>query len=137
MNDCIFCRIVRGEVPSTKVFENEKFLAILDIGPIAFGHTLVLPRQHVELFTDLSEELARDLAVLTQRIARAVVAGTGAEGFNLLSNNKRCAGQAIPHVHVHIIPRRSDDGVKYQWNPKQYPEGEMARYAEQIKKALS
>lgn len=137
MSDCIFCKIVKGDLPSTRIFENEKFLAILDIGPIAFGHTLVMPKDHVELFTDLSEDAVRDLAALTQRIARAVVAGTGAEGFNLLNNNKKCAGQAIPHVHLHIIPRKTDDGVKYRWVQKSYPEGEAARYAEQIKKALS
>ncbi|MBI2899018.1 MAG: HIT family protein [Planctomycetes bacterium] len=136
MNDCIFCRIVDGRIPSEKLFENDRVLAILDINPVAPGHALVLTKAHHELVTDLPADLLAEWIARTQEIARAVVKAASAEGFNLLSNNHKCSGQAIPHVHFHVIPRRTGDGIKFAWVPVKYPEGEMGAWAEKIRKAM-
>jgi len=134
--DCVFCKIAKGELPSQKVYENEMVLAILDINPIAFGHTLVLPKSHAETFNDLRPDILGELVVRAQQVARAVVRATGAQGFNLLMNNGRCSGQAIDHAHWHVIPRKAEDGVKYNWAPRKYGEGELQKHADAIREAL-
>lgn len=136
MSDCIFCRILKGELPAQKVHEDARVVAFLDINPIASGHTLVLPREHHEMWTDLPPDLAADLARPAQVVARGVVKATGAEGFNLLMNNHRCSGQAIPHAHFHVIPRKTGDGVKFGWVTKPYPPGEIEKVAESIRGAM-
>ena len=113
MNDCVFCKIVSGTVPSAKVYEDEHTLAFLDINPISLGHTLVITRNHYEQLTDVpAEELGR-LIRTTQRIAAAVIKGAGAEGFNLVQSNGACAAQIVPHVHFHLVPRRRYDGLHF------------------------
>lgn len=136
MAECIFCKIVEGAIPSQKVYETEKVVAFLDINPIAFGHTLVMPKAHHETFTDVPADLLAEVARAAQGVARGVLKATGAEGFNLLMNNRRCAGQAIDHAHFHVIPRRNADGIKFQWNMKKYAEGEIEKQAEAIRAAL-
>ena len=137
MTDCVFCRIVAGQLPAQKVFENDRILAILDINPIAPGHTLVLAKPHHETLLDLPDDLWDELSRRSREIAAAVKAATGAEGLNVLSNNHRSSGQAIPHVHVHLIPRRTGDGIKFQWTPTKYREGELESWAERIRKPLT
>jgi len=136
MADCIFCRILKGEIPAHKVHEDARTFAILDINPVAWGHTLVMPRDHFETWTDLPVDVASALSQAAQTVARGVMKATGAPGFNLLMNNHRCSGQAIPHAHYHVIPRKPDDGVKYAWPAKPYPQGEIEKAGEAIKKAL-
>lgn len=133
MNDCIFCRIVQGQIPAQKVFENDGIVAILDINPVAPGHTLVLPKAHYETVTDTPIAVLTELITRAQAVAKAVVAAANAEGFNLLANNHKCSGQAIPHVHFHVIPRRTGDGVKYGWPAQKYKDGETEQWAERIK----
>ena len=135
-NDCIFCRIIRGEIPSQKVYENEVVLAILDINPIAFGHTLVLPKAHRETFNDLPPDVLGELVVRAQQVARGVVRATGAQGFNLLMNNGKCSGQAIAHAHWHVIPRKDDDQIKFHWQPRKYGEGQLEQMTGAIREAL-
>ena len=136
MADCVFCKILKGEISAQKVYEDPKTVAILDINPVSPGHALVMPRDHFEMWTDLPVDVASALSIAAQNVARAVVKATGAQGFNLLMNNHRCSGQAIPHAHYHVIPRKSDDGVKYAWPAKSYPPGEIEKSAEAIRKAL-
>ncbi|HEX7896239.1 MAG TPA: HIT family protein [Planctomycetota bacterium] len=136
MSDCVFCRILKGEIPAQKVHEDDRAVALLDINPVAPGHTLVLPRAHHETWTDLPPELASHLSVVAQAVARGVVKAQGAQGFNLLMNNHRCSGQAIPHAHFHVIPRKTDDGVKYGWPTKPAQGDELAKTAERIRQAL-
>ena len=136
MSDCVFCRILKGEIPAQKVHEDERAVALLDINPVAPGHTLVLPRAHHETWLDLPPELASHLAVVAQTVARGVVKAAGAQGFNLLMNNHRCSGQAIPHAHFHVIPRKTDDGVKYGWPTKPSQADELNKTAERIRAAL-
>jgi histidine triad (HIT) family protein len=134
--DCIFCKIIAGGVPSQKVYENEMVLAILDINPIAFGHTLVIPRAHRETFNDLPPDVLGELVIRAQQVARGVVRATGAQGFNLLMNNGKCSGQAIAHAHFHLIPRKDDDGVRFNWQPRKYGDGELEKMAANVREAL-
>ena len=135
MGDCIFCKIIRGELPATKVYEDEQCVAFLDIHPTAPGHTLVVPKTHGEDLLGCAPEAAASMIKAAQKIAPAIAKATGAEGFNLGVNNGRAAGQIIFHLHMHIIPRRSDDGLK-SWGHRDYAEGEMVRIADQIRARL-
>ena len=136
MKDCIFCKIIRGELPSAKVYEDEQAVAFLDIHPVRPGHTLVVPKTHCKNLVDCDPEALSAMMKITQKVARAVVAGTGAEGFNLGVNNGAPAGQVIFHLHLHIIPRNTGDGLTL-WGQHEYEEGEMARIAEQIRNTLT
>ena len=134
--DCIFCQIIEGKIPAEKVQDSENVVSIMDINPVAPGHTLVLPRKHFELLTDLPGELMQELAGVSQNVAKSVMKATDAEGFNYLANNHKCAGQAIGHAHIHIIPRRTGDGIRFNWSPKPYPEGELEKIAGKIREGL-
>src|SRR3989338_5114266 len=105
MADCIFCKIVKGEIPSSKIYEDGDFLALLDINPINPGHTLVIPKKHYVDFLDMPEPLIGTLFSRSQQIAKAVIAGVSAEGFNIGMNNRKVGGQVVFHAHVHIMPR--------------------------------
>jgi histidine triad (HIT) family protein len=113
--DCIFCKIIAGEIPCHKIAETEHALAFLDIMPIAHGHLLVIPKQHIEFVYDADPAVMADVMALATRIAGAVNRSIDCEGMNLLLNAGRVAGQIVPHAHMHIIPRRSDDGIHWPW----------------------
>ncbi len=108
--DCLFCKIVAGEIPSNKVYEDDFVYAFLDIFPCSKGHTIVLPKKHFGRFTDMSEGDAASLFASVNKIAKTVEKTLGLEGMNIGINNGEIAGQTVPHVHVHIIPRRVGDG---------------------------
>ena len=133
--DCLFCKIVKGDLPSNKVYEDKRFLAFLDINPINKGHLLVIPKEHHDTFVNTPVDLIKDLVALTRRLGLAVMVGSGADGFNLNLNNGRAAGQLIDHVHFHIIPRTENDNL-HPWPGKQYEEGEAENYCQRIIKAL-
>jgi histidine triad (HIT) family protein len=125
MENCIFCKIVRGEIPSAKVLENEKVLAFLDINPVSKGHTLVIPKIHYGAFPEMPVEVITALGEALQKIGKAVKSQLDFAGFNILLNNDRAAGQLIDHSHFHLIPRNVGDGVM-DWPPvRSYAEGEM------------
>ena len=109
--DCIFCAIVSGAIPSSKVFESDTVYAFLDLNPVHKGHTLIIPKKHFKDVTELDTTLGRDIFDAMQRVAGAVMEATGAKGFNVLQNNGRIAGQMVDHLHWHIIPRFADDGL--------------------------
>jgi len=136
MAECVFCRILRGEIPAQKIYEDGRIAGFLDINPVSGGHALLLPRDHYETWADLPPDVAADLARASQAVARAVMKATGAEGFNMLSNNHPCSGQAIPHAHVHVIPRRTGDGVKFSWKTQTYGAGEIEKMAQAVRAAL-
>lgn len=110
MTDSIFSKIIRGEVPSHKVYEDDFVIAILDIGPLSEGHTLVIPKEPAETLDQLSDEHTAAVGRVLPRIARAIIKVTGAKSYNILQNNGSDAGQAVPHVHFHIIPRFPERG---------------------------
>lgn len=135
-DDCIFCKIVAGEIPAARIYEDDVALAFLDIGPISEGHTLVIPKQHFEKLHECPAELLAQVSGCLGRIASAVVAATDADGYNLLCNTGRAAGQLVDHVHFHIIPRNAGDGVFNRWPSSKYPEGRAEALAESIRKNL-
>ena len=136
MVDCIFCRIVKGEIPSSKVYEDENVFAFLDIGPLAWGHVLIVPKKHSEAVTELAPGEAAALFAAVPKLAAAVMKATGAEGLNVLQNNGAVAGQAVHHLHIHLIPRHAGDGLGYRWNAKKYPEGEMTIWHKKVLNAM-
>ena len=109
MEDDIFCLIIRGEIPSTKVYEDEDILAILDISQATRGHTLVMPKAHYKDMLHCPSELLHRVMDVAQRIGQAAIKSLGASGVNILSNAGTSAGQTIPHFHVHVIPRYDVD----------------------------
>lgn len=134
---CVFCGIADGSIPGFKVLDEQAVVAFLDINPLAEGHLLVIPRRHYERLDEMpGDELAR-LADQLPRLARAVVEATAAEGYNVLQNNGSCAGQAVGHVHFHIIPRVEADGLGYRWPAGQYGAGEDEKMRGKIVAALS
>ncbi|MBC8500327.1 MAG: HIT family protein [Nanoarchaeota archaeon] len=135
MEDCIFCKIVKGEIPSTKIYEDDEFYAFLDLRPINKGHTLVVPKLHCKNLFDFPKSEETDLMEVLKKISKAVVKGLSADGFNIGMNNERAAGQVIMHAHFHIIPRFNDDGLS-SWPDKEYKEGEMEEIKEKIIKNL-
>ena len=135
-DDCVFCKMVAGQIPVTKIYEDEVVLAFLDIGPISDGHTLVIPTQHFEKLHDCPAELLGQVGSRLGRIARAVAAGISSDGYNVLCNNGRAAGQVVEHLHFHIIPRNTGDGLIDRWPAYKYQEGKIEEIAAKIRKNL-
>jgi histidine triad (HIT) family protein len=133
---CIFCKIVRGEIPSARVLETDHAVAFLDLNPLNPGHTLLVPRAHHPGVTSLPDEIAAHAGSLLPRLCRAIQQATGAEGLNVVVNNGPVAGQTIDHCHWHIIPRFSGDPVHWAWPQGQYQGDEMSRTRERIEQAL-
>jgi histidine triad (HIT) family protein len=134
--DCIFSKIAAGQIPVQKVYEDDVVLAFLDINPISDGHTLVIPKKKYALLDDCPAELLGQMCSRLGKIAGAVVAATGAEGYNVLCNNGRAAGQLIDYVHFHIVPRRSGDGVFEKWRGHKYPPGQIEKIAAAIREKM-
>jgi histidine triad (HIT) family protein len=135
-DDCLFCKMVAGRIPVTKIYEDEVVLAFLDIGPISDGHTLVIPKQHFEKLHECPPELLGRVGSRLGKIAGAVTAAMNSDGYNVLCNNGRAAGQLIEHLHFHIIPRNSGDGLFGQWPAYEYEQGKIEVIAEKIRKNL-
>lgn len=135
MDDCIFCKIIKGKIPCTKIYEDDNILAFLDIGPANKGHTLVIPKDHHETLLDMPDQLLCVLMRKVKKVAKAVMEGMSVKGFNVMQSNYPVSGQQVPHYHVHIIPRQEDDGLKH-WPPKEYAEEEADEVAEKIKSRL-
>ena len=133
MADCIFCKIIQGEIPCAKIYEDDLVLTIMDINPINTGHVLVIPKKHSVTLIDISAEDLQACILASQRIAKAVFRATGAAGLNLLQNNFRPAGQFIDHVHFHLIPRNEDDGFMTTWPKRPYAPGELEKTLGKIK----
>ena len=134
--DCIFCRIIEGQIPCTKVYEDKTVLAFLDVAPISPGHTLVVPKAHCQYVYDCQAPVLGDVGVAVGRIARALVEAVGAEGCNVLCNNGRVAGQLVDHLHFHVIPRKSGDGLFASWPKFAYESGQAETIAEGIREKL-
>jgi histidine triad (HIT) family protein len=133
--ESIFSKIIKGEIPCHRVFENDHVLAFLDITPLSEGHTLVVPKRQVERLEELSSEEVSEIARQLGGIAKRVLAATGATDYNLLQNNGKLSGQEVPHVHFHIIPRRAGDGLGYRWNAQPADQDELAALAKRINSA--
>ena len=126
MADTIFTKILRNEIPCHRIYEDDMVLAFLDVNPVSRGHTLVIPREPAETLDKLSEEAAAAIGRVLPRIARAVLAATGATAFNVLQNNSPLAHQAVFHVHFHIIPKYEDgSGLGIGWKASKLEGGEQ------------
>jgi histidine triad (HIT) family protein len=133
MDDCIFCKIISKQIPAEILYEDEHVIAILDINPIHYGHSLVISKSHCKDFLELPETSYRSVLHAAKLIAKALVATQKLDGFNLFSNNGRIAGQSVFHFHMHVTPRYCDDNIRFVLNLKNYPDGELHRYAELIR----
>ena len=136
MADCVFCKIVAGEIPCTKVFEDGLCLAFMDVGPISPGHTLLVPKTHYETIHQMPADEAAHLAQHIPLLAAAVQKAVRAEGINVLQNNGACSGQEVFHVHVHLIPRWPQDGLGFRWPAKQADPEVLKQLADAIAKHL-
>ena len=133
--DCIFCKIVAGEIPATKVYEDEHTFAFLDIAPINPGHTLVIPKKHTENIFVAPEETLLQMMSTVKKMAHAIQEGLGTTDMNLGMNNGAQSGQTVFHAHIHMMPRKTADGYKL-WHGGKYEPGQEIDTAEKIKKAL-
>lgn len=136
MPDCLFCKIVSGEVPASKVYEDGGFVAVLDLYPANKGHALVIPKRHSETLEELSEEELAGMALVVQTIARALKSALNCPAVNVLQNSGKEAGQLIMHNHFHVIPRYENDGLLLKWPRNVYAEGEMEQFREKLAKFL-
>lgn len=135
MQECIFCQIVKGTIPCAKVYEDERVISFLDINPISAGHTLVLPKEHYATLFEISKEDLQACTGAAQKIAKAVLSASNASGLNLLQNNYRAAGQAVDHIHLHLIPRFTGDNL-HLWPGKYCPPAALEAMLARIKAEL-
>lgn len=132
----VFDRILAGEIPCHKVYEDDHVLAFLDIGPLSRGHTLVIPKERKAFLHELSDEAGAALGRVLPKIAKGVLQATGATAYNVLQNNGSAAHQAVFHVHFHIIPRQGDQGLGIGWKSTHLDEQSAAKLAETIAQAI-
>jgi histidine triad (HIT) family protein len=136
MDRCVFCKMVAGEIPVARVYEDEAVLAFLDVGPISDGHTLVIPKLHCRRIDDCEPQVLAELAARLGKIAGAVAAAMDADGYNVLSNNGSAAGQVVDHLHFHVIPRKAGDRVFTQWPSYKYRLGQTEEIVARIRRNL-
>ena len=137
MDSCIFCKIIKGEIPSSTIYEDDNVKVIMDIAPSAKGHAILLVKQHVANVFELDAELAGKVFSVVPKIATAIKEELGCDGMNILQTNGVEAGQTVFHLHIHFIPRWKDDTINIKWNPLSYADGEAAALAEAIKARLA
>ena len=123
--DCIFCRIANGEIPSKTLYEDEEFKVILDAGPATRGHALILPKSHYANLYELPDEAAVKVMLLAKKMAVFMTEKLGCDGFNLVQNNGKAAGQTVFHFHLHLIPRYKDGGQTLGWKPLELKQEEL------------
>lgn len=131
-DNCIFCKIIAGEIPSQAIYEDEKFRAILDVAPAAKGHALILPKDHYANLYELPDDLAADTIRLAKKMMKVMTDKLGCDGFNILQNNGETAGQSVFHFHMHLIPRYREDGQKIGWKPQEVSQEELEETRKQI-----
>ena len=117
MENCIFCKLANGEIPSATLYEDDDFRVILDMGPAAKGHSLILPKSHAANIYELPEELAGKAMILAKRMAGRMTEALECDGFNIVQNNGEVAGQTVFHFHMHLIPRYKGDSAGFGWHP--------------------
>jgi histidine triad (HIT) family protein len=136
MSDCVFCKIVAGQIPSTRVFEDEHTLAFMDLGHVNPGHTLVAVKKHAANVFELEEAQVEAIARATVRISRALKKTFEPEGLSVYQANGKAAGQTVFHYHVHLLPRHAGDGMELVWPVKNPPREKLEEYAAKIRSNL-
>lgn len=131
-DDCIFCKIANGEIPSKTIYEDDNFRVILDLGPATKGHALILPKEHYANLFELPEETAAAVMKLAKKQAGIMVKNLHADGMNLVQNNGETAGQTVMHFHLHLIPRYENDGQHILWQPGSVTQEELEEIKNEI-----
>ena len=131
-DDCIFCKLANGIIPTNKIYEDDDFTVILDLSPANTGHALIIPKQHYDNLLELDDEIASKVLPLAKRIASVMKEVLNADGINIVQNNGVAANQTIPHFHTHIIPRYDNDGCGIIWPQKEPDADELAALAEKL-----
>lgn len=131
-NNCIFCKIANGEIPSATIFEDENFRVILDRGPASKGHALILPKEHYADIFELKEEMAENVLKVAKKVGKKMMRELNCDGLNLVQNNGEAAGQTVFHFHMHLIPRYKEEASLLTWNPGELTEEEMKALTEKL-----
>lgn len=132
-DNCIFCKLANGEIPSSTLYEDNDFRVILDLAPSSKGHALILPKEHFSDLHELNEETASKVLPLAQKLMNKMKKALNCDGFNILQNNGECAGQSVFHFHMHVIPRYKDDQVKLGFAPHETTKEELAEVVKLVK----
>ena len=132
MDNCVFCKIINNEIPSAKVYEDDLVLAFLDLGPINYGHALVIPKEHHESSATIPENVAGRMFRVGSRIGVALKRKLDYDAFNLHLADGTAAGQVVMHAHLHVVPRGVEDGFRWNWRQQKYPENKMQEIAAEI-----
>ena len=134
--NCIFCKIAAGEIPSATLYEDDDFRVILDLGPASKGHALILPKNHYRNLYDIDDEVASKAILLAKKMITKLTDVLNCDGYNIVQNNEEAAGQTVFHFHMHIIPRYKDDGQVIGWEPHTSDPEVQAQLAEKIGQAI-
>lgn len=132
MDNCIFCKIISGEIPSSTIFEDDKFKVILDRFPGNIGHVLILPKKHYSDIFEIDEDTAADLFRLAVKVAKNMKSVLGFEAMNVVQNNGSLAGQTVHHFHMHLIPRYDNDKVNIKWDQLDLTDEQIAEVREKL-----
>lgn len=135
-DDCIFCKIANGEIPSATLYEDEDFRVILDLGPASKGHALILPKEHYKDLYELDDAVAAKVLPLAGKLGRAMKKALNFDGFNLVQNNGEVAGQTVMHFHMHMIPRYANGPQMILWDPGKLDDAEKTEIVEKVKQEL-
>ena len=136
LGDCLFCKIIAGVIPAEKVYNDDNFIAFLDIKPVNLGHTLLVPKEHSRNIFDITDELLTHVGPVLKKLSQAVTEATNAEGITIGWNNERAGGQLIFHSHIHIMPRFTDDGHEHWKGKENISSIELQKTAERIRSAV-
>ena len=132
MDNCIFCKIVKGDIPSSVVYEDDSFKAIMDISPASKGHVIIIAKEHAANIFELSDDMACKVFLVAKKIAKAVEMELGCDGVNILQNNGEVAGQTVFHFHMHVIPRYKDDSINIKWPQQETNISDISELADKI-----
>ena len=135
-NDCIFCKLANGDIPTNTLYEDDEFRVVFDLGPATKGHALIIPKNHFRNLYDIDEKTLADAAVLAKKMAGVMTEQFGADGFNIMQNNEEIAGQSVFHFHMHLIPRYKGDKAINFCTPGEADNDKLSEMAEQIRNAM-
>ncbi len=133
-DDCIFCKLANGDIPTNSIYEDDRFNVILDLGPATKGHALIIPKDHADNLFELPDDTAAEAMKLAKKLGSKLVEKLGAQGLNLVQNNGEVAGQTVKHFHLHLIPRYDGDGQSILWKPTSPSSEELASVKEVLTK---
>ncbi len=136
MTDCIFCKIISGEIPASKIFEDSQIIAFMDAGQVNPGHVIVATKQHVQNIYDLKADLAASVFQATVKITKAVKKSMQPAGMTLVQANEKAGWQTVEHFHIHVLPRNFEDGVTITWPVKNPSKEALDRFADKVKGEL-